>query len=264
MIFFICSNESLSKSVSTSTLVKPNVHIKINDIDLDDNLDELEVDSGNITTDLDTDEENNFYSKDVRSSPIPVASNESANSSVESSSRESSEEKSESISSYIEGGGTTSFSSDETAQKNASNNLYETDKCNRNETLDSNKHASTEPGSGLSDEKLHINNCNDQMIRALSLNVQIHKNALVENISTKYPTSPIPLPPGHAETPKKEITTKPEVKPRLTPPEPPPRKYFTKPAPLNFTLPPQPIDNNPQDQFHQQVTSEFSHEYFAN
>ncbi|XP_058790907.1 uncharacterized protein LOC131664065 isoform X2 [Phymastichus coffea] len=250
------SNENISKHHLVASAVKANVYIKINDIDINDNLDELEVDSGNITTDTDTDEENNFCNKEIESSSGVLVSNESANSSVESSSRESSEDKSESTSSYIEGVGTPSCSSDEITQRNirnnVNNNLNEADKCNGNEDIDSNKDALTEEDN-RSQEKLDSNNCNDQLIRALSPNIQIHKNAFVENISTKYPTSSILSPSVHPETPKKEIILKPEVKPRLTPPEPPPRKYFTKPAPLNFSLPPQSIDNNPQDHFHHQI-----------
>ncbi|OXU26706.1 hypothetical protein TSAR_000117 [Trichomalopsis sarcophagae] len=276
------SNESISEKVLPKPTIIPeaktNIHIKINDVDIDvnDNLDELEADSGNITTDLDTDEESNLLISEAMiqaanpESPKPAVQDDNAanNNSVESS-RESSEDKSESTSSYVEGG-MTSSEGDAAMKKfcdiieTIDNALLEQKKLsNGNEfEYENQKQHISLSSDNKSNDYPDNNNQHDKMIEALSPNIQVHKSALVENISIKYPTTPVPSSPSPAtrpETPKREAATKPEVKPRLTPPEPPPRKYFTKPAPLNFNVNqplPQPINNSPRDHYQPQQHSQ--------
>lgn len=285
MIHF--STENLTEKITSKPAIIPDttktsIHIKLNDVDIDDvndnvNVnDELEADSGNITTDLDTDDETNFLVNNdtVQADPIPESSprDEAINNSAESS-RESSEDKSESTSSYIEAGTTASCNS---SSSDADNNvtvrklggdIVETidgvllERARLNDSGTGSKenespnvgHSSQGGSAKCSDYNRENNN---QMIEALSPNIQVHKNALVENISAKYPTSPVSSGQSHAavrpETPKRELGAKPEVKPRLTPPEPPPRKYFAKPAPLNFNASqqqsPSPVNSSPRDQ----------------
>lgn len=247
---------------------KTNIHIKINDVDIDvnDNLDELEADSGNITTDLDTDDENNLLDIEATiqaanpESAKPVSQDDNAvnNNSTESS-RESSEDKSESTTSYVEGGTTTMNKFCDIIETIDNALLEQTKLSNGIEfEYENQKQQFSSSSDNKSNDYLDNNNQHDKMIEALSPNIQVHKSALVENISMKYPTTPVPSSPSPAtrpETPKREAAAKPEVKPRLTPPEPPPRKYFTKPAPLNFNVNqplPQPINNSPRDHYQPQ------------
>ena len=282
-----CSSESVSdktppKTTGISETTKTNIHIKINDMDVNDNLDEVEADSGNIATDLDSDEESQHLDCEAANVIVSITKpsvNETAVIACHKSSRESSEDKSESTSSYIEGA-TTSYSSDgDTAMKKFSdfiesidNSLQEKGKSevtaneNRNTVIHnirdadygSNKYSI---GENVREE---CNNQPDEMVEALSPNIQPQKNALVENISMKYPTSPVQSSessPVRPETPKREAPGKPEVKPRLTPPEPPPRKYFTKPAPLNFNAnqlsTQSSVINNTRDHHAQQQVNNF-------
>ena len=251
-------------------------------MDVNDNLDEVEADSGNIATDLDSDEESQHLDCEAANVIVSITKpsvNETAVIACHKSSRESSEDKSESTSSYIEGA-TTSYSSDgDTAMKKFSdfiesidNSLQEKGKSevtaneNRNTVIHnirdadygSNKYSI---GENVREE---CNNQPDEMVEALSPNIQPQKNALVENISMKYPTSPVQSSessPVRPETPKREAPGKPEVKPRLTPPEPPPRKYFTKPAPLNFNAnqlsTQSSVINNTRDHHAQQQVNNF-------
>ncbi|XP_023248126.1 uncharacterized protein LOC106642128 isoform X3 [Copidosoma floridanum] len=249
------SNEKLfekssSKPFGTNNPIRSNVHIQINDVDVSDHLDELEDDSGNITTDLDTDDESNFFSSDTYDTKSKMkceVTNDSttADRSPELS-RESSDDKSESTSSYVKANST--ISSDSSVDiKNLSSGIVETinsallEKTRLIENTESNG-LEKDPQHDVESTVYSIDAVNqrDEMVRALSPNIHVQKSALVENIGTKYPTSPassspVPL-PTRPDTPRREVVLKPEVKPRTTPPEPPPRKYNVKPPPLNINV----------------------------
>ncbi|KAJ8673001.1 hypothetical protein QAD02_004262 [Eretmocerus hayati] len=228
------SSKTVDKNAPKPLLVtekkKSNIHIRINDVDVDDRSDEPEADSGNITADFDSDDETvGTESTETNSSPSKLDSssntNKDNNQSAESS-RESSEDKSESTSSYIEGV-TTSYSSDGDVALGGKKDLPVT----ANDSFS--KDAESEDGYLVPIKLMKDRSEN------LSPIIQLHRIDLISNISNKYPPPPSPGSislPARPETPKRDVSMKPEAKPRLTPPEPPPRKYFTKPVPLDLTV----------------------------
>jgi hypothetical protein len=219
--------------------MKTSIHIKINDMDinLNDNLDEFETDD-NITTDLDSGDENND-AVEILSTPKLACFIESVNNNFFAMNKEKSENKLASVNNNIEGY-ITSCSNDSEITLEKFHNIIETienalqEQAKKECDAKENKHHSIKQFMLRSSENHknlhHSSNQNEKMIEALSPNVYLHKNALVENISTKYQTTSI------SKTSRKDIPTKSKVMLKLTPPEPPPRKYFTKPGPLNFKI----------------------------
>lgn len=211
----------------------------MNDADIN-SLDEFEDDSGNITTDVDFDEDNNLtHDKiiDIEKKNQSLVSNENKNFSNRTEVDRNHGDKLESTSSYHE-----------------STKIY-----NRVNDMNPNKTTDVEAISNVSQEKIkciskenfknsdiehenltHNNqssvNWQSKTIVDLSPSIEINTDDNVKSlncISSSIVT--VTSYPHKAENFQTESTLKQDVKLRQSPPEPPPRKYFTKQSsPSNF------------------------------
>ena len=226
---------------------------------MEENVGDVEADSGNITTDIESDDEsqscNSGKFKDQPKNKSLEQDEVSSGDCLESS-RESSEDKSESTSSYVEGGTTSCSSEGDIISKKFVNESEAIDISMISITPKIDSFEPTEPSEDINripqndqclvenqqsaSRNLTHHNQSIAIQEDISSNIQLPMSALSESINRKSPCSPTQVhcnPPDRPETPKKEVTTRPEIKPRLAPPEPPPRKFINnRPPPLNFGL----------------------------
>ncbi|KAL7295304.1 hypothetical protein TKK_0011338 [Trichogramma kaykai] len=222
--------KSSEKPNVVSELSKINIDIKINDADLNDDLDEPCDDSGNITSDLESDEDT-YQSK-------LVGKSRSGSKSIDSN-LDTSQMNQNRSSIDIE----KTFDIQYSFNDGTSQEMENMDCANRKEEK------VVEIELKVNDKPL--DKCPNQWnvskvtIENVRVGAEFNKTIGTESIDKNCSISPTSfLPLGRPETPKREVTTRPEVRPRLTPPEPPPRKFINiKPATHSNTnnSPPSPL-----------------------
>lgn len=230
---------NMSKLSERTDSTRGIVHIKINDIDYRNSIDDYQsniesIQSGELEKDSETLKESYLLDDKRTKNKDSDESNLSNVSrlSCETSSHESSVEKSESTSSYNENVGS---SSEGDTTINNFGDILET----INHALIA--HSKFVQVKARSAENLHNSNApnfavdTDEKLEHLQRSSDVNDAQVLERQSSVSSIQSNSLQARQLADMYKATQSKFEAKQRLTPPEPPPRKYFSKPAPLNLT-----------------------------